>query len=312
MSSIHAAASRLARAAVSDERVSRLLCRFNRRSRIVMLHGLGTPEYPVSVFRAQIRFLTSVFRLVWLDGVLRTDDADPDPRPKLALTFDDGLRNNFTAAYPVLREFGARATFFVCPGLMANRRWLWNHECRARLSRMSRGEKLAFAGGIGVDSDGIDAIVNALKYLPNPQRLAHEERLRGLTPTFEPTEEERVRYEMMTWSDAKELDPELIDIGGHSSHHEILTRIEGAHLEREIGGCRKWIEGELGRPARFFCYPDGAHDDRVVECVGRHFDGAVTTKKGWVPRNPVRLTLPRIPVAENVHDLAWRVHRPTG
>ncbi|MHB8816740.1 MAG: polysaccharide deacetylase family protein [Steroidobacteraceae bacterium] len=312
MNRIHAAASAMVRTAVADERVSRLLCRFNRRSRIIMLHGLGTPDYPAAVFRAQLRFLSGVFRLVPLAQVLRTDDGGADSRPKLALTFDDGLRNNFTVAYPVLREFAAPATFFVCPGLVTNRRWLWNHECRARLDRMPRSQRLAFAGELGLETEDIDVIVNVLKYLPNSLRLAKEERLRSLTPGFAPTDGERERYELMTWTDLRELDSTLIDIGGHSSHHEILTRVESSHLESEIAGCRTWIEKELGRPVRHFCYPDGAYDSRVVDCVGRHFDAAVTTKKDWVPTSPVRLTLPRIPVAENIRDLAWRMHRPTG
>lgn len=277
-----------------------------------MLHGLGEADYPVAVFRAQLRFLSGVFRLVSLAQVLRRDDDCADPRPKLALTFDDGLRNNFTVAYPVLREFSAPATFFVCPGLVTNRRWLWNHECRARLARMSQSQRLTFAGELGRETEDIDVIVNVLKYLPNSERLTLEERLRSLTPGFTPTDVERERYELMTWTDLRELDPTLIDIGGHSSHHEILTRVESAHLESEIAGCRSWIEKELGRPVPHFCYPDGAYDSRVVDCVGRHFDAAVTTKKDWVPASPARLTLPRIPVAENIRDLAWRMHRPTG
>jgi peptidoglycan/xylan/chitin deacetylase (PgdA/CDA1 family) len=34
---------------------------------------------------------------------------------ELALTFDDGLRNQFELAYPALRRLGTPATFFVCP-----------------------------------------------------------------------------------------------------------------------------------------------------------------------------------------------------
>jgi peptidoglycan/xylan/chitin deacetylase (PgdA/CDA1 family) len=312
MNRIRAAASRMVRNAVCDERVSRLLCRFNRQPRILMLHGIGTAEYPASLFRAQLRFLSSVVRLVSLEQVLQPDAAGSDPRPKLALTFDDGLRNNFTGAYPVLQEFGAPATFFICPGLVTNRRWLWNHECRARLSRTSARQKASFAAEIGVESQDIDVIVNTLKYLPNGERLAMEERLRSLTPAFAPTDEEHVMYDMMTWTDLRALDSKLIDVGGHSSHHEILTRIEPVHLERETAGCKTWIEQELDRPVLHFCYPDGAHDARVVECVGRHFEAAVTTEKAWVPRSPARLTLPRIPTENNLRDLAWRLHRPTG
>lgn len=277
-----------------------------------MLHEVGTPEYPAAMFRRQLLFLSRIFRLVPLEQLLESDGAQRDSRPKLALTFDDGLRNNFTEAYPVLRELRAPATFFVCPGLVESGRWLWNHECRARLGRLSDSRKLEFARSVGVESTEIDAIVNKLKYLPHSERLEVEDRLRLLTPEFTPTEAEGVRYDLMTWSDLKSLDPRIVAIGGHSSHHEILTRLQPDHLEREVAGCKAWLERELGLPVRHFCYPDGAYDEQVMECVGRHFDLAVSTVKDWVSRKGSRLALPRIPTTPNMRDLAWRMHRPTG
>lgn len=42
------------------------------------------------------------------------DLADGRPRPGIAVvTFDDGLRNNFTTALPILRELGVPATVYV-------------------------------------------------------------------------------------------------------------------------------------------------------------------------------------------------------
>lgn len=312
MTELQITVSGLARRIVAEEGISALLCRLNRRPRILMLHEVGTPEYPAAMFREQLRFLGRIFRLVSLEQLLESGGAQRDSRPKLALTFDDGLKNNFTAAYPVLRELRAPATFFVCPGLVATGRWLWNHECRARLSRLSDGGKLEFARSLGVESAKIESIVNKLKYLPNSARLLAEERLRLLTPDFAPTDAERLRYDLMTWSDLKSLDRSIVAIGGHSSHHEILTRLDPDHLEREVAGCKAWLERELGIPVRHFCYPDGAYDEQVLECAGRHFDLAVSTVKDCVPRNGSRLALPRIPTTPNMRDLAWRMHRPTG
>jgi peptidoglycan/xylan/chitin deacetylase (PgdA/CDA1 family) len=227
------------------------------------------------------------------------------------LTFDDGLRNNFTVAYPIVRELRVPVTYFVCPGLIESGRWAWNFECRARLSRLSADQRLAFAAQIDVRSARIEAIVTGLKYLPNAARLSEQERLQRLTPDFIPAAAERLEYDIMSWRELKALDPALVTVGGHSCHHEILTRLQPAHLEHEVAECRLWLERELGRPVRHFCYPDGAYDTQVLECVARHFDTAVTTEKDWVPWRPERFRLPRIPGAETLRDLAWRVHRPT-
>lgn len=312
MNTIGVAASRLARGLTANQGVSRFLAGLNGRSRIIMLHGLGTPEYPAEVFRAQLRLLTRVFQIVPLEQVLQARVSGRDSRPKLALTFDDGLRNNLTVVYPILREFSAPATFFVCPGLLETGRWPWNLECRARLSRMSAGQRRPITEALGLGSGDIEAVVAKLKRIPYGERVAVEQQVRQATPDFAPTDGERLEYDMMTWKELKSLDPTLVTIGGHSLNHEILTQLEPEHLEREIGECRVWLERELMRPVRHFCYPDGAYDTRVLECAARHFDTAVTTEKDWVPRQPSVHRLPRIPVAPNVRDLAWRVHRPTG
>jgi peptidoglycan/xylan/chitin deacetylase (PgdA/CDA1 family) len=51
---------------------------------------------------------------------LTAGELAPATRPAegtAVLTFDDGWRSSLTGALPLLRAFGVRATFFVCPGL---------------------------------------------------------------------------------------------------------------------------------------------------------------------------------------------------
>lgn len=277
-----------------------------------MLHGVGTAEFSEEAFRAQVEFLSRVFHIISLDEALRTGFPTSRARPKVVLTFDDGLRNNYTVAYPVLRELGVPATFFVCPGLIDTGRWAWNYECRARLIRMSAEQRSTFGSQLQLASEEVDVIVDRLKSLPHATRLGVEKQLFDVVPAIVPTESERLAFDTMNWSELKKLDPALITIGGHSSYHEILTQLELGHLEREVGGCKAWLERELCRPVLHFCYPDGAYNPQVIECVGRHFLTAVTTEKDFVPRRLSKLRLPRIPVAHSRRDLAWRIHRPTG
>jgi peptidoglycan/xylan/chitin deacetylase (PgdA/CDA1 family) len=277
-----------------------------------MFHGVGIPGLSVEMFRAQVAFLARHFQIVPLAKIWQDDPETHAGRPRIALTFDDGLRNNFTVAYPILRALSAPATFFVCPGLIESRRWLWNHECRARLDWMAAADKRRFAEGLGIEFGSDETIMRRLKSIARPERLAAESELTRLTHDFTPTEVQHQQYDVLSWDELGELDSGLIDIGGHSSHHEILTKLSQEQLEREVVECKTWLGEKLSRPVCHFCYPDGAYDATVRACVGRHFELAVTTEEAFLPVLPSLLDLPRVPAADNVADLAWRMYRPTG
>jgi len=277
-----------------------------------MFHEVGSAEYSVDLFRAQLAFLQRIFQIVPLQQIWRENGSDLTRRPKLALTFDDGLRNNFALAYPILKELDCPATFFVCPGLIDSGEWLWNHECRARLACISIDERRRLAERMGLSSSDGEAIIQKLKYMAHARRVEFEKEIAEATPTFKPTEQQRRDFDVMSWAELKRLEPDLITIGGHSLSHQILTQLDSEHLEREVAVCKSWLEGELHRPVDHFCYPDGAYNSKVQACVGRHFVSAVTTEQGWVPVQPSLLELPRISIPSNLLDLAWRMQRPTG
>jgi peptidoglycan/xylan/chitin deacetylase (PgdA/CDA1 family) len=55
-------------------------------------------------------------------------------RPRVALTFDDGFRDNLTVAVPMLEKYSMPATVFVTPGFIGNESYL----SREELGELSR------------------------------------------------------------------------------------------------------------------------------------------------------------------------------
>lgn len=89
---------------------------------ILMYHSVNTgaakenrlvvsPE----TFEWQVRFLKerryNVVTLEELSSLIRAKKKIPDKT--VAITLDDGYRDNFTYAFPVLKKYGLRATFFI-------------------------------------------------------------------------------------------------------------------------------------------------------------------------------------------------------
>src|SRR5688572_20623039 len=166
-------------------------------TRILMFHG--TPRAQARALERQLRYLARRFDVVSLDALAKGEKAG-----RIALTFDDGLRSNVEVAYPILARLGLPATFFVCPALVDERRWLWNHEARARLRRL------------GADTDTTERLIEKMKGMDLATRRAVEERLRDETQDYRPSAEEREAYELAGWEELRALDPALVAIGSHT------------------------------------------------------------------------------------------------
>jgi len=261
-------------------------------ARVLMLHGV--PRRHARLVRSLLGYVRQHFDVVPL-SVLLADNLRL--RGQLAITFDDGLRNNVEVAYPILKALALPATFFVCPALIGSGAWLWNHEARQRLQRL------------GLAPERIEARVESMKRLPFAERLAEEARIREATPHFAPTEQERHEFDLADWDELKALDPALITIGSHTLTHPILPSLDALHLEREISQSRKVLEERLQRAVELFAYPNGDVDARSLDCVRRHYRGAVTVEEGSVLPGSDHHLLPRLNVPGSRLRFALALHR---
>jgi peptidoglycan/xylan/chitin deacetylase (PgdA/CDA1 family) len=67
-------------------------------------------------FETFCRFFRRHFRVVPLPELVRGLEAGRTPRRELAITFDDGYRDNFENAVPILETLSLPATFFLVSG----------------------------------------------------------------------------------------------------------------------------------------------------------------------------------------------------
>ena len=82
-------------------------------------HSLNRIGVTVNSFRQQQIYLAQKYRVISLGDLLSFfHERRPLPPRAVLLTFDDGYMDNFTNAYPILKEFGHRAVMFVPVDLM--------------------------------------------------------------------------------------------------------------------------------------------------------------------------------------------------
>jgi peptidoglycan/xylan/chitin deacetylase (PgdA/CDA1 family) len=85
-----------------------------------------------AAFAAQLRYLRDHgIRTITADELARALAAGRHPKRAVVLTFDDGYADAATTALPILRRYGARATFYVSSGFIGTPRHLTWAQMRA-------------------------------------------------------------------------------------------------------------------------------------------------------------------------------------
>jgi peptidoglycan/xylan/chitin deacetylase (PgdA/CDA1 family) len=289
--------------------ISAAIAKLQGCARIIMYHGVSRRD----LLAAQLEYLRRHFSVVSLDRLVqRLASGQSLKHNEIVLTFDDGLMNNATVAYPELARLEMPATFFVCPGLIDSRQWLWTYEARCRLRSLTPNQLSDLATCLSCSTATEDSIVEWMKTLDLKLRQAAEDKIRQATPAFQPNALDREAYELMDWNTLGSLDPEIITIGSHTLTHPILPTLDEAAINFEMKESRRLLEQKLDRPVNYFCYPNGSHDPRTYKAARHTYKAAVTTEIGVVAaNNPADVYgLPRIPATRNSALMAWRLHRP--
>jgi peptidoglycan/xylan/chitin deacetylase (PgdA/CDA1 family) len=167
------------------------------------------------------------------------------------LTFDDGYRDNYEIAYPLLRAHGMAATFFLTTGFLDHPRAPWWDE----LAWMARHAKHPPTDPEAV----IRQLTEHYKALPQDETAAFLDRVAHDTGSG-PAPADLGRDDWMTWDMARALRAGGMTLGGHTADHPVLARLSPEEQEDEIRRCSRRFREEMGEPMRWFAYPVGSRD----------------------------------------------------
>ena len=99
------------------------------------------------------------------------------------------------------------------------------------------------------------------------------------------------------------------ELESHTVTHPDLTTLDDAQLTAELVDSRREIRRRFGRPARFFCYPAGRYDARVIDAVRQAgYLTATTTQYGNAgPDQLLTLNRVRINRSDGVEGFAGKI-----
>lgn len=133
--------------------------------RILVYHSINNVDrrndksritVPIELFNKQIEYLVSSgYKIISLDDIVGYILGNKDiPERSIAMTFDDGFKDNFLSAFGILKSKRIKATFFLaCNFIDSGSPFPWNKNCGLPASPMSwRDVSLMAEGGMDIGS----------------------------------------------------------------------------------------------------------------------------------------------------------------
>lgn len=214
------------------------------------------------------------------------------PARAVAVTFDDGYRDNLDQAKPLLERFDIPATVFIASGFIdQDREFWWDQLERILLQpgtlpqtlRLNVGEstcqwELNGAADYSDRDYQRNRRWNCLDEYDHGPRQKLYRTLGQMVKTLPEPEQRAVLDKVLDWAGQESAarathkvlssdqvislaEGGLVEIGGHTVTHPVLSTLSEAAQRDEIERGKRRLEDILGRQVRCFAYPYGARSD---------------------------------------------------
>jgi len=250
----------------------------------------GVPLFngvPPEVFETQMRYLRQRRRVISLGELCRALERPQSTSQAVAITFDDGYRDMYAHAFPILRKYQLPATIFLTAGCIETGEVPWHDriflalkvfpgdEIELVLDRPRRFSLPTLEARLEVAA----GIVRLLRRLSDEHRqecCAQIEKQVRLP-------KEELSGRMLTWEHVREMQQAGIGFGSHTVTHPVMSRLAPSEMERELLESKQIIEQQLGSAVRDFAFPFGQPADcgNIDAALGRcGYRSAATTVWG--------------------------------
>ncbi len=259
------------------------------------------------LFSALLDWISERYAVVELEALANHLGSTPaNGRPYAAITFDDGWKDLFPHALPLLRARGLPATVFLPVRFIGTERHFWQERLQfilqavESLGRTDLGREAAPHFPWAARLDGRPDYAGLRRLLMSRATAEADEFVDWMAELCPRVEWDSTRA-FLTWDEVGRMQDAGISFGSHTLNHVLLTQADAETARREIKGSRRELQERLGRPVRGFAYPWGAHNARLAQQVAdAGYVFAVTTEEMLVRGTPSPWRIPRVFISDTI------------
>ncbi len=260
-------------------------------------------------FERQMRYLRKCYDIISIDTLIRlVQEKEHLPRMAVVITFDDGYKDNFTNAYPILRKYDVPATISLTAANIDQGELLWWDKVgyiiwTTPLQIIDLGELGRYSlRSSNQRKKAICRITEKLKSKTGQEKELFLEEIVDVSHINIPPDLGKEVY--LSWDDVLEMNKNGITFGAHSVTHPNLALLPLEEAKHEIAQSKKSIDQQLNQDTSVFCYPNGDFNPDVARLVEEEgFKCALTQMPEMIKLEVNPYQLGRVPGGWNLDTL---------
>lgn len=278
-----------------------------------------TPE----IFRRQIEYVARYHTII-SSGDLEdiVNGSRRLPPNAMVLTFDDGYRDVYDVALPILQKLGLPATVFITTGSVDRQESIWSNKIyyyfyltRKKEFQLTLPDRSQTVEKWETPAQRRLVILHVNQMLKRAPEKDLQPSIQALAEALDvPIEADPIgQLPMLTWDMVRSLrTSSVFSLGAHTVNHPILSRCDIEKQRFELEESRNRITKETGEECRYLAYPNGQKQDFTdqTQQLAREVGYALAFK--FYPDVPGQkidpMAVPRHPVmTPSLAEFAWRV-----
>lgn len=252
---------------------------------ILLYHRIGEVEYnsiPSMVhatqdeFEREIIFLKRHYNIISCSELLDVFRYNISlPKRSLIITFDDGYKDNYTNAFPVLKKYNIPAIIFLSTNYIGEKNGLFWIDKVAWIIDSIQKESVDIPGLGSLSLNSIKSKnktkLTIIRYLTKIQDSQKNEIIDSLCRQLKVEIRNEIAKELyLSEDEIRDMSKNGIMFGGHGCSHSILTKISIKQAMNEVRESKIIIERIIEKKIDFFAYPNGSFNDfneQIIEIV---------------------------------------------
>lgn len=226
----------------------------------------------------------------------------------VAVTFDDGFKDLYRNAYPILKEINIPFTLFLITSLIDSKELLWLHKLYISLDRLPLKESESILKNYSDCASNIEDMSEFIgKIIHSKDKKDIRELVASVSIAAKIAEEEGKKLARDLYLSSKEIEEMKrngLTVETHGHEHWPLTNLNEEETNEEINNSIIFIKEKLNSKPKYHSLPYGTSNEYVQNIVKKLGLWGITTIESKIIMESTSdvYRLPRICVYDDILD----------